>query len=110
MAVSAITIAFRYLIAVYAELVEGIHQPGAIAWGIRDRHQHDVGLVSLQQPFELVRAADDGHAVDAAPPQPRVVIDEAEHPLAGRLAKLAHQAAAGAAGADDQRAAARAVA
>ena len=54
-------------------------------------------------PRQLGGRAEDGHAVHAAAAQPRVVVDEADDALAGRLAQLAHQAAAGAAGADDQR-------
>ena len=68
------------------------------------------GASRVEEPGKLVRASDHRHAVHAPPPQLRVVVDEADNALAGRLAKLAHQAAAGAPRADDDRAPSRAVA
>ena len=50
-------------------------------------------------------AADDGTPWIRRPPEPRVVVDEADDALAGRLAQLAQQAAPAAAGADDEHAA-----
>ena len=77
----------------------------AIARRVRDRHEHDVRLVPLRgAAASSCVPPSDRHAVDAPAAQARVVVDEADDALAGRLAQLAHQAAAGASGADDQRA------
>ena len=72
--------------------------------GVRDRDQDDIGIRSLEQPRHLVHRADDLHAVDAAAPQARVVVDEPDDTLAGGLAKLPHQAAARPPCTHDQRA------
>ena len=76
-----------------------------LARRVRDRDEDDVRREPADRPADLVEAADDRDALDAAPAQPRVVVDEADDPLARRLAQLAEQAAAAAAGADDEVAA-----
>ena len=73
---------------------------------MRDRDEHGVGVRRSQDPLDVERPAADGHAEQPAAEQARVVVDEADDALARGLAQLAEQAAARAAGADDQRAAA----
>src|SRR5437660_309623 len=85
-------ITFRYLTAPYA-------------WRVRDRHEHRPRPRRVEDPLDLVRTAEDGDALQAPPPQPRIVVDEPDHDLARCLAQLAQQAATGSSGADDQGAA-----
>ena len=66
-----------------------------VARGLRDRDQHGVGLGGVEDPVDA-RASRraTGHALQPPAPQARVVVDEADDVLAGRLAELAEQAAA----------------
>ena len=82
-----------------------------LARRIRDRHEDDVGRRPLEQPAELVRAAE-RPATPCTRRRRRRGLSSTKptHALARRLAQLAQQAAAGAAGADDQRPPAGAVA
>ncbi len=63
------------------------------ASGLRDRRGS--GRRSTVPPWT-------GNAEQPAPLEARIVVDEADHPLAGRLAELPDEAAARPAGADDQ--------
>ena len=75
-----------------------------LARRVGDRHEHDVRLVALRAArSSSCVPPTTGTPCSAPPPQPRVVVDEADDALARRLAQLAQQAAARAARADDQR-------
>src|SRR2546423_2405506 len=73
-----------------------------------NRHQDDVGARLEDDPSHLVRGAQDGRAEQALPPEPRIVVDEADKLFAGCLAKLTCETPAAPACAHDEDAPARA--
>ena len=62
------------------------------------------GSQAAERPADLVEVRDDGYALEPAPTQRDVVVDERDDTLAGRLAQLPQQASTAATGSDDQRA------
>src|SRR5579862_1952847 len=74
-----------------------------VARRVRNGDEDRVRGEPPDRPADVVEAAHDGDPLQPAPAKALIVIDEADHALAWRLAELAQQAAPAAAGADDER-------
>ena len=61
-------------------------QPEALARGVGNRDEDSVWTCPRENSFDLSGAAQHRHSLQPSPRQPRIVIHEADHLLAGRLA------------------------